>query len=181
MNHEATVKRLCRIYDKADDATIEAGTTWYEATRMTCRHLADDYGYPLNVVAAAMAVLSPNITYAQNVDAIQKMVRAAADGLSEPVVSGFGRNRRKAWDILLTRDTTLVTGPKVSNFYANIIGDENLVTVDIWATRAALGRDVPGRDFAAIQRAYQTAARRRGVAPRDFQAVVWCVVRGGAR
>jgi hypothetical protein len=88
----------------------------------------------------------------------------------------LGANVRKAYRIL-EGDIHAVKGPKVIAFFLNIIGDENHVTVDIWATRAAVGRSIPGKDRALIAEAYRRAAKKRNVSPRDFQATVWVTVR----
>ena len=91
---------------------------------------------------------------------------------------GYPANHLKAWRIL-EGDLEALRGPKVIPFYRNIIGDPDNVTVDVWACRAYDGTDVPGslRKHRAIADAYRRAAKRAGVCPRDFQAVIWTVVR----
>jgi len=69
----------------------------------------------------------------------------------------------------------------VRAFYAAIMGDENAVTVDVWAARAAEGErnDVApkGARIVAIIDAYRTAAAILGVSPRECQAAVWVYTR----
>ena len=72
---------------------------------------------------------------------------------------------------------------KTTSFWRNLCGDLDPVTIDVWAARAAEGRDwrasqPTGRRYQRIERAYRTAARRRGVAPAVMQATVWIVERG---
>jgi hypothetical protein len=69
------------------------------------------------------------------------MVLAAAAGELEPVVNGTLANRAKAWRIACGEDPDAVlSGPKVRAFFANIMGDVDAVTIDVWAARAAEGR-----------------------------------------
>jgi hypothetical protein len=75
-------------------------------------------------------------------------------------------------------------GEKTRAFYANILGDQNAVAVDVWAARAAEGyrdkRAPKGKRYAAIADAYRDAADHRGLSPRDLQACVWVSIRGRA-
>lgn len=113
------------------------------------------------------------------------MIDAAEAGQPEPIVAGLPANRAKAWRIANGADPALVLGgPKVRAFFANITGDHDAVTVDVWAARAAEGRDNPngptGGRYAAIADAYRLAAASRGVSPRECQAAIWVHVRGAA-
>jgi hypothetical protein len=63
------------------------------------------------------------------------------------------------------------------------LGDENAVTVDVWAARVA-GVDPEilrrPREYAAVAEAYRRAAKRVGISPRKLQAITWCLIRGTA-
>jgi uncharacterized protein YbaA (DUF1428 family) len=67
-------------------------------------------------------------------------------------------------------------GPKVAAFYRAVVGDDDALVIDRWASFAAGGpRDrVPrAKERAAIAEAYQAVAADVGEALRDFQAIVW--------
>lgn len=114
------------------------------------------------------------------------MVSAASRGDAHaPIVAGLPDNRQKAWRIAHGEDPNVVLrGPKVRAFFANITGDHDSVTVDVWAARAAedtrIDNSPSGARYAAIARAYQLAAVKRGVSPREMQAAVWVHIRGAA-
>lgn len=179
------VGRILAYYDAASAADLAAGLDWYaRAEREACALAA---GTPLSPYqcAGVIAALSPRVTWATNLAAAAAMVSAAARDLPEPVVAGLSANRTKAWRIAHGEDPdTVLGGPKVRAFHANITGDHDAVTVDVWAARAAEGhrdeRAPTGRRYAAIADAYREAAARRGVAPRTMQATVWTYVRGHA-
>jgi hypothetical protein len=72
------------------------------------------------------------------------------------------------------------TGPKVGAFYRAIMGCPDHLVIDRWASFAAGGpRDKvpPAALRREIERAYRAVAARVGETVRDFQAVVWIVVR----
>jgi hypothetical protein len=70
------------------------------------------------------------------------------------------------------------------------MGDEDSVTIDTWAVRAALLSPVATKSeqsklsrvgvYEALANAYRTAAAKRGVSPSTMQAVVWVVIRNHA-
>jgi hypothetical protein len=91
-----------------------------------------------------------------------------------------------------------LNGNKVKAFAANLLGDEDSVTVDVWAVRVAFGASKEFKStvgdsepvrpenllakagvYAAIADAYREAARQLGVAPSTVQAVTWVVIRNG--
>lgn len=90
--------------------------------------------------------------------------------------------RRQAWSIAHGADPLdVLNGPKVRRFYLNITGDHSVVTVDVWAARAAgVDGKLTGARYLAVERAYQNAARIVGMTPRDLQAAVWVHTRGSA-
>lgn len=174
------VTRLVRIYRNAGD-TSEA-VVWYGNAQNVAKDLAAGSPYTVRQCAAVIAVLSPRITWAQNVIAARTVVDSHAQGVPvESVkVSGFGRNVREAYAILDGKP--FVGGPKTGAFYRAIMGDDDSVTVDVWAYRAATGRDcpngVPAKEHGAIDAAYRQAARRLSLSPRELQSIVWVAVRG---
>lgn len=114
------------------------------------------------------------------------MLRARYQGQSlmpTKGVAGLASNRNKAWDIANGGDIAQVTGPKVSSFYANLCGDLQRVTIDVWAARVAGVADsdmshLDGNRYAHLERAYQVVAKDIGFAPAELQAICWIVVRG---
>jgi hypothetical protein len=175
-------RRILRAYDDAAPEHRADGERWYATARRTAELLAGEYGSTVDRAAGVIAALSPRCQWRPNVEGARRMLQAASLRAPEPVCAGTGANRRKAWAIACGADPDAVlSGPKVRAFYANIIGDDDAVTVDVWAARAAVGRTVEpkGRTYDRIAEAYRRAAVRRGLTPREMQATVWCAVRGG--
>ena len=83
-------------------------------------------------------------------------------------------NLRMAFNILTENDyEQFITGPKVSAFYKNIIGDTSAVTIDSIMTKAA-GKEKLGESTRrAIDKAVRTVANQYGETPRDTQAAIW--------
>lgn len=166
----------------ATAADLANGLAWYDRARSQAESMAAEHGLSVAHCAGVIAALSPRCQWATNVAAARRMVSAAVSGELEPVAAGTLANRTKAWRIARGEDPELVlSGPKVRAFYANIMGDHDAVTVDVWAARAAEGRDHPHapvkRRYRLLAESYRRAGERRGMHPRDVQAAVWTVYR----
>ena len=179
---ETVAKRLGRLYAQTPESERAAGVAWYWRATDTVDALAAEYGHTRETVAAVVAILSPQCPWSRNIAGARLALslhaagHPATDARSATV---YFANVLKAWRYL-DGDRSALRGPKVEAFAANLRGDLTYVTVDVWATRAAVRRDLPGRDRSAIVHGYRLAARRADMSPAEFQAVVWVHVRGGA-
>ena len=188
-SHAAMVRRICRAYRAAPDADRAAGLGWYAAAQCEAARIWPERP---DLAAGVLAALSPRCQWSTNVAWAHVVVQAARSGRPCPAVSTKS-NRRAAWAIATTGADPLAhlgrvshtgrvtSGHKVRAFYRNIVGDQTAVTVDVWAYRAATGREVDAigaREYRAIEAAYQRAAAILCVSPRDCQAAVWMSVRG---
>jgi hypothetical protein len=158
------------------------GLEWYDRARRIADDLAAESGLSSRQCAGVIAALSPRCQWATNVAGARTMVLAAAAGDPQPVVGGVLSNREKAWRIAQGADPDdVLSGPKVCAFFANIMGDVHSGTVDVWAARAAEGRENPHapkrRRYRLIAESYRRAGERRGMHPRDVQAAVWTTYR----
>ncbi len=187
------VDALLGVYATADDYARSYGADWYGAANEIACQLGAEYGFTTAQAAGAIAAMSPRVSWPQNVRDADTLLAWAERARDEPdapyephwslPIQAFRVNIEKAIECLTAADPlTVLNGPKQRAFYRNITGDNQCVTVDVWATRAATrgARDQPGSAYADIERAYQRAAKRVGVAPRDFQAAVWLALRGRA-
>jgi hypothetical protein len=181
--HAAMVARILRHWNDATAADLADGLSWYSRANDLAAALSA--GAPISRAQAAgvIAALSPRNAWSSNVQGATAMVAAYAALEAEPTVAGTNANRVKAWAILNHAGDPLdiLGGPKVRAFYANIMGDLEAVTVDVWAARAAEGHDNPnapaGNRYKRIAAAYREAASAVGIAPRDMQAAVWTYYR----
>jgi hypothetical protein len=179
----ATVDRIVKTYALADDDQRAEGADWYGDASSLVDVLADVSGMTREQTAAMIAHLSPRCSWSRNVGAAWSLVtQGHAGGGILPA------NARRA-RVAMTSTDPLATlhGPKTSAFAANILGDRTRVTVDVWATRTALGTfdkrttEITLRRvgvYDAIQHAFRLAAARLGVDPVTVQATVWIVERG---
>ncbi len=85
----------------------------------------------------------------------------------------------------LTTQAAAVMAVTSRAFYRAIMGDEDAVALDRWALYAAGHRrrraPDPGPTWRFYEDAYRRAAKRAGIAARDFQAITWIAVREGKK
>lgn len=174
-------RRILAAYGEATAADQAAGLEWYRrAYDAAATILPDDPTRAAGVIAA----LSPRCQWRTNVVWAAAVIEAAERGDATPPNVHTRAMRAQAWRIANGEAALdVLGGPKVRAFFANITGDLDSVTVDVWAARAATGRTLPavqGRTYALIARAYREAAALLEIPARDVQAAVWVHVRGAA-
>jgi hypothetical protein len=186
---QTMVRRLTRAYFAASHGQRVAGLEWYVRFGGVAGALAARHGVSFDDAAGVLAIVSPRVTVAASVMLADTVLREHAAGTRRfDVCKGLNANVVKAWrwldgdrSVLALDVDGLTRARKVRSFYANITGDVDAVTVDVWAARAAGWRGGDrfpvGGAYVAIADAYRAAARRCGVSPRELQAVVWCVTR----
>lgn len=179
----ACVDRIVATYRRATEADREAGARWYGEGEVFCTSLAAQTGHSVETVAAVVAHLSPRTTWSRNLYGATMLLTT---GEAPTCIAANVERARKALVAAEPRETFGPTAPKTRRFMANLLGERDVVTVDVWAARVAFGpRDdaekVLGRVgvYDAIERAYQIAALRLGVDPVTVQATTWIVARGG--
>ena len=177
---QATVNRILRVWHSASDGQKEEGAQWYPLHRALLVQLSRDYVVTEEHVAAVIAHMSPRVQWAPC------LLQSANVLAGRPTSGIMGRSVQGAQRALQTDDPlSTLTGPKVSAFAANLLGDLDAVTVDVWAMRVAFGE----RDdldailkkrgvYDAVSHCYRLAARRVGVHPSTMQAATWVALRG---
>lgn len=183
------VRRVTRWVRSATPDQVAAGIGWYEHALEVCVMIATINApgmipVAVDAVAGTFAAYSPRCQVSTNIAWCAATIHAARTGQACPEVH-TRTMRRQAWAIAQGASwQDVLRGPKVRAFAANILGDTDQVTVDVWAVRAALGPAacpagrITARQYAAIAEVYQRAARRLGMSPRDTQAAAWMAVRG---
>jgi hypothetical protein len=172
------VNRLIGHYVSADGDTTMAGRLWYPNAQATCARIAEEFGLGLPAVTGIVAVLSPSKRWRENVLAAETILRGRRPtNLYTNSATKAERIRDGA------RALDVVSGPKVSSFFANLLGSRYAVTIDIWAQRAATAKMLEAPKKARYRRlvaAYKSAAAIVGETPRDLQAIVWLATRPAA-
>lgn len=182
-------RTILRHHADATPADLAAGVAWYDRARAAALAMSTDA--TAHRAAGVIAALSPRCQWSTNVAWAASVLTAADSGADVPNVHTTAM-RGVAWRIANGEDpASALKGPKISAFYANIMGDHDRVTVDVWAQRAcgksavrldAKGKEraPDGRHYKLVELAYQRAAAAVGLSPRDMQAAVWVHVRGAA-
>jgi hypothetical protein len=179
----ARVRRICKAFRAATAADLAAGLGWYAEALSVAQ--AIDPAHPERA-AGVIAALSPQCQWGTNVAWARTVIAAADSGAGTPRVHTTAM-RAQAMRIAKGEPAlSVLNGPKVRAFYANIIGDTDAVTVDVWATRVATG--LTGKDaeraistpsrYASVANDYRRAAEILGVTPREVQAATWVAARG---
>lgn len=176
------VRRILATYDRATEDDRAAGREWYARARAEASLLAPHVG-GIEHGAAVLSAYSPRTSWKRNTLVARHY---ALTGTKH--YAAMAENHKRALVVTASSDPlNALTGPKTRAFARNIVGDEQAVTVDVWAARIALGMDRDDVDlvlarrgvYDALARAYRIAAARRGVSPAIMQATTWIVARNG--
>lgn len=130
---------ILSAYVKASDTEISEGIEWYaRALRLATELSPTDPARGAGVIA----VMSPMTSWPQN-------VAKARDIFNGGQAWGLKNTVSKALAIFNGGDPyTIVSGPKVTSFFHNILGDDAPVTIDRHAIDCAFGRVMTDRERA---------------------------------
>lgn len=166
---------------------------WYYEVNTHCSMLADKHNVPLIKVAGMMSVLSPNVTFVQNIQSLERYLETGGDCK----VSTYSKQKVKA-DVIynscddITEDEVkaiIGKGLKTRAFFENIYRPETsmAVTVDLWQVRwAKAKRLIPAKGVLTEKRYHIIAnsivrrAKKLGMMPHEYQAITWVEIRGKA-
>lgn len=152
------------------------GVIWYRRALSDICDIAEVWALPPDTVAGIVAALSPRMRWEANLaDAVRLIAGVGA-------VRALGANAAKARRILAGEDwRDVLSGPKVRAFAANLTGNAQEVTVDVWMARAltggALSEPRSDGDYREMARAVRAVAAEYGHPPANVQAVAWVAVR----
>lgn len=176
----ACVDRIVATYALATEQDRHDGAAWYADAESVATDLAYAGDVTLPHAAAVIAHLSPRTSWTRNVSGAWSLITQGY------AIGCLGSNVARARVALKSSDPLgTINGPKTRAFAANILGDRDAVTIDVWAARTALGRfdgveHTLGRVgvYDALAHAYRLAAARLGTDPTTVQATCWIVERG---
>ena len=175
------VRRLRDEWANASSQALIDGIEWYPREVAWVEALASTHTKTPEQVAAIAASLSPRVAWTR------------AKVLTELVLEGhdiskmaLGRGVRKANEILAgVPPEMVVSGPKVTSYYHNLLGHFEWVTIDTHSFGQVSGRDYNNSRllerngvYLMYTECFRTVARDVGLEPAPFQAVLWVSVRG---
>lgn len=183
MDTLSMAENILSTYRQASDSDIATGLAWYGDALALATELD-----PTRVRHAVgiIAVLSPMTSWPENVKKARMVYETGT-------TYGLAKNVEKAVRIFNGENPDdVVSGPKVSSFYHNILGDDVAVTIDRHAIDVAYGKvqtdaeranavkSTKARDgYGMIRQAYSLVADKvsaeRGdrVTGAQMQAIVW--------
>ena len=184
-------QNILDVYAKATPKENLDGMVWYAEAKSDAQLIADATELPLHVVVGVVSALSPTNNWNQNLKDAHLFCQTFVDGgyFEEVKASTYKTMWQKAWDILVAgaggadaNDVAVIlNGPKITDFFWCILGDESQCVIDghAWGIAYADRRvmqEVPniGKKLRAeLKAAYADAAKQSGIAAYQMQAITW--------
>lgn len=167
-----STENILATYAKVSPQDIVTGSTWYWRAREECRNLAEKHNLPLETVVGVVAAISPRMRWDVNIEQADRIISGKKSW-------AFKSNDDKARRIVQTGDTSILSGPKVTSFYQNILEPDHpdVVVVDTWAWRIwadkRTTKTIDKRLYWRVAADYREAARIAGITPSRLQAITW--------
>ena len=168
---------------------IEAGRGWYDDALTQSVAMADKHELPLHIVVGVVAALSPTNQWERNLVDADNMLQTFVSGgyVEDTAPCTYKAMRDKAWSILednlkdADAVATRLNGPKITDFFWCIMGDQSQCVIDghAWCIANADSRtmqEVPsiGKKLRAeLKSAYAEAGAEVGFTAYEMQAVTW--------
>lgn len=162
-------------------------TAWYDTARVELAEIAESFDMVLSDVCWITATLSPHLSWELNKQSLIAFLCSWYGLPCEFSNSAYGKNTHKCTRYMLGEIDGLPSGPKVSAFYLNLMGDYSALTIDRHAMRIALfgmwriteetGEISPSvNEHRLITKAYENVSRMLGITAVELQAITWQVV-----
>lgn len=187
--NENTVNGILKILGEATQTEHDAGRSWYRRAHRFAAKVAALSGKQPATVAAVIARLSPQVSWADNKTAALEICAGLEN--RPACAQCYPDNVRRAEDIAAADNVETIalevlprkgySRPKISAFYQNISRPDidGIATVDTWAIRVWLGEidgaahTVTAKQSKRIQADYIAAATMADMLSHELQAVVW--------
>ena len=144
---------------------------WYaEASE----YIAEHYEYP-RLFACLLAATSPRVSVARNWRVANMIYNKWTTGQGLDLSQSMRTHRPNIKRAIRNEP---LSGPKVSAFAANLTGDFQAVTIDVWVLRYyGLSGSITGKRYAELADRIRREAREHGYQPAEFQAIIWTIIR----
>jgi len=175
-----------RIYLSSTESERKMGFYWYSDAHAYLKAMALEFDKPFPVVVAITATLSPRNSWAANLNQAYMLIKYKGKVPAKVKFSTFGQNVRKAKKILKTGQTWHCSGPKVEQFYQNLINpfDANAVTIDSFMLAAwynlslenngrAINKYFNVRYIEPLKNEIKALANKYEMLPCQMQAIIW--------
>lgn len=174
---DALMERLERLYDTGVKRLPDAAS-WYDDTLANIQGLMelDDTGEDSDELALLfvdlLAATSPQTSIIRNTFLTTQIFSFINDAILCSIKMAFEAHLNNICRALLGLE---LSGQKVRAFQANLLGDQQAVTVDVWMMRAfQRDGDAPtAKEYDDISAATRKVAKQFGVSPAQMQAALW--------
>jgi hypothetical protein len=190
-----SINNILAVYFQASKIDVVEGEAWYNNAHTIAYRIAEEFGLPVNTVAAVIAALSPNNKWEGNIIDAENLIKAYSFEIKYPKVATFSLNKAKAITILERKLSShsdiekVLSGNKVIAFYQQIATNAkcDVVTVDghaynIWNgfyTSLDKVPSISNKLYETVSDAYREAAKIinqvQGVSysAAQIQAITW--------
>jgi hypothetical protein len=173
------------VQNSLDISEYNNALLWYPLAHAFAQDLASAYNLTVSQACGIIAALSPQLSWNKNKTQALEFCKRMRNGESLVGLMAYKANVNKAFRIYNGENSLdVLGGMKVRSFYANLMLDDNAVTVDRHATHIALfGTSKPDEKsgsiavtdklYKLISSAYVDAAKLLNVPAYVVQSVTW--------
>ncbi len=182
-----TIANLEKMFQQADAIDMEEGLLAYQRYHAVMCQMSRAYSIELEKVIAVFVSLSPNNDYVGNLRSTVSILAGISHGIEEEkiTISTYKHCRKRAFQYGTGQGDFLkeTKGPKITNFYHNLLDptDNRYVTIDghmsaIWQDKNLTMKEAivrNNREYNEIADAVKKLAFREMMLPNQLQAVLW--------
>jgi hypothetical protein len=172
------IRNINQLIKNTKEEDIRNGLEWYDNAFSFCTEIANKYNKDSKVVAAVLAVTSPQQAWERNKQITDEMFAVNYSRFLSQSTMNQCKKILEGQDI-----HTVSKGLKVLNFYESIIGNKDVVCVDTHVINL-VNRGIASPEFKTkiwsskarynlIVDSYKHVAKKIGYSPRDLQAITW--------
>lgn len=160
------------------------GLHWYTDQHNYLKDMAQHFDVSLNVVCGITAVLSPMVSWQENVNMTYRVLKFKGKVPKNIKMPGFRRNMNKALGIYRTKQVfPHLSGPKVTQFYHNLLNPfcDDAITIDTFMIACYYDSQDKGmiKKYTSEKHVEHLKGELREIAikymllPLQLQAIIW--------
>ncbi len=173
-----------KVYLQSTTVEKAMGIHWYSDQHNYLKEMSDHFGIPLNVTCGITAVLSPMVSWQENVNMTYHILKFKGKLPSGVKMPGFKTNVKKALRIYKTKRVfPTLQGPKVSQFYENLLNpfNEDAITIDTFMIACFYGltnkenckRYTSEKQIEILKNELRELSTKYALIPLQLQAIIW--------